>query len=444
MIVLGPPAWPLVGNLPAFCAGKLDFLMRCAREYGGVVRLNLGGTTYLVNNPDDIRHILETNNDNYSKTLRLTSKRGRWLSGHGLLTSSGAAHVAQRRMMQPVFHQHVLSALAELIVSETERMTSTWKDGAEFNIFAEMMALTQRIIGMALFGVDLLAEARELGQAIRARRRYIEYWFDSLFPFPEYLPNRINREYRRAKKIIDAAIHQMIRGRRESKSARRDLLTMLMEASYADGSKMSDVQVRDEAITLSITGFETIGVALAWTWYLLAQHPEAEANLLAELKRECNGRTANASDLPKLRYTRMVFLESMRLYPPTWLYIRIALREDTLPSGAKIPRGAKLYLCQYVMHRDRRYFSNPDQFDPLRFADQAIKNRPKYAYFPFGGGPHLCIGQGLAMMEGVLVLATIAPRWRLSFTPGQLITPVPAIILRPKDGILMRCNRRFL
>src|SRR5207247_659506 len=151
------------------------------------------------------------------------------------------------------------------------------------------------------------------------RRHYIEYWFGSFFPFPEYLPNRINREYRRAMKIINQAIDQMIRARRESNSAPHDLLTMLMETSYADGSAMSEAQVRDEAITLSITGFETIGVALAWTWYLLAQDPEAEATLLAEIKRECHGEVPNVSDLPRLRYTRMVLLESMRLYPPTWL-----------------------------------------------------------------------------------------------------------------------------
>lgn len=440
--VIGPPGWPLVGHLPAFLADKLGFLTRCAKEYGGIVRLDLGGPTYLVNDPEDIRHVLETNNDNYTKTPRLTSTRGRWLSGHGLLTSSGTAHLAQRRMMQPVFHQRVVAALAESIVRSTAETTSGWADGAELDIAAEMMALAQRIIGLALFSIDFLTEAPELGQAIRTRRRFIEYWFGSPFPFPEYLPNRMNREYRRAMKVIDKAIDQMIRARRECESSPRDLLAMLMQASYADGSKMSEAQVRDEAITISITGFETIGSALAWTWYLLAQHPEAEATLLAEVQRECEDRAPSVGDLPRLRYTEMVLSESMRLYPPTWLYVRVARQKDTLPSGAKIPRRAKLYLSQYLMHRNRRYFSDPDRFDPLRFADATTKNRPKYAYFPFGGGPHICIGQGLAMMEGVLVMATIVSRWCFSLARAQVVTPEPGITLHPKGGILMRCNLR--
>jgi cytochrome P450 len=243
-------------------------------------------------------------------------------------------------------------------------------------------------------------------------------------------------------KVIDKAIDQMIRARRECESSPRDLLTMLMRASYPDGSTMRDAQVRDEAITLSITGFETVGDALAWTWYLLAKHPEAEATVLAEVQRECDGRAPNVADLPRLRYTGMALSESMRLYPPTWIYVRVARQEDSLPSGAKIPAGAKLYLSQYVMHRNRRYFPDPDRFDPLRFADTTTKTRSKYAYFPFGGGPHLCIGQGLAMMEGVLVLATIASRWRLSLARNQIVTPEPGVTLYPKDGILMRCNLR--
>jgi len=437
-----PRSWPLIGHLPDFLANKLAFLSRCANEHGGNVRLKLPGPTYLLIEPQDIGYVLETKNDNYTKSLRLVSRRGRWLSGHGLITSYGKAHLAQRRAMQPLFHQRAIASFADSIVTTTAGVVARWKNGAELEIVHEMMALAQRVIGFALFSVDLRGDADKLGEAIRIRRRYIQYWFGSLFPLPEYWPSKINREYRRAMNLIDREISRMIRERRQSEGAPRDLLEMLTRVSYSDGSLMNEKQVRDEAITLAITGFETIGVALAWTWYLLAKHPAAEAALFAEVKRECGDRLPNLGDFPRLRYTAMVLSEAMRLYPPTWLFVRVARRKDVLPSGTKISRGAKLYLSQYVMHRNPRYFPDPDRFDPLRFTDEATKARPKYAYFPFGGGPHLCIGQGFALMEGVLAIATIASRWSLSLARDQVVEPEPGIILRPKDHIAMRCHLR--
>lgn len=437
-----PRGWPFIGHLPDFLADKLTFLNRCAKEHSGNVQLKLPGPTYLLLEPQDIGYVLETGNDNYTKSLRLVSRRGRWLSGHGLITSYGKAHLTQRRAMQPLFHQRAIASFADAIVNTTVGVADRWKNGAELEIVHEMMALAQRVIGFALFGVDLRGDANKLGEAIHIRRRYIQYWFGSLFPLPEYWPTKINREYRRAMNLINREIDRMVRERRQSEGAPRDLLEMLTRVSYTDGSLMSDEQVRDEAITLSITGFETIGVALAWTWYLLAKHPDVEAALFAEIKRECGDRPPNGDDFPRLRYTAMVLSEAMRLYPPTWLFVRVARRNDVLPSGTKIPRGAKLYLSQYVMHRNPRYFPDPERFDPLRFNEVAIKARPKYAYFPFGGGPHLCIGQGLALMEGVLAIATIVSRWSLSLAHDHAVEPEPGIILKPKKGIAMRCHLR--
>lgn len=383
----GPPAYPLLGHLADFLPDKLGFLQRCVNGYGDVVRLKIGTLTFLLNRPEDIKHVLETNHQNYDKTPRLTSKRGKELSGEGLLTSaSGAPHLRQRQLLQPTFHRAVIMSFADAMVSSTEQMLAGWRQGAELDVATEMMSLVQQIMGKILFGLDFLGEARELGEAIRLRRRYMQYMFGSLFPFPEHLPNRINRDYRQAIKRIDEAIYEMIRARRDPSVPHHDMLSMLIRAQYKDGTVMNDKQVRDEALTISITGYETLGEALAWTWYLLSEHPEIESKLWAELQEALGGRPPGVEDLPKLRYTEMVLAESMRLYPPTWIFIRIARQTDVLPSGATIPAGSKLFLCPYVMHRDQRYFPDPDRFDPQRFSDVAQKSRPKFAYFPFGGG----------------------------------------------------------
>lgn len=441
-IAPGPRGLPLVGHLAAFLPDKLGFLTRCAERYGEIVKLHLGGPTYLLTNPDDVQHVLAANHANYTKTERLTSRRGRWLSGDGLLTSTGAFHREQRLLMQPLFHHHTIGAFADQISASIERMLAHWNDSSRLDIASEMTTLAHEIIGRIVFGVNLTEEASDLGQAIIVRRRYMEYWFASLMPRPELIPNRINREYRRAMRTCDAAVYQMIRARRDGATTREDLLGLLVRATYKDGSVMTDRQVRDEAVMLSITGAETIGEALTWTWYLLAQHPEVERHLVAELRRELGNRAPGIDDVPQLRYTEMVLLESLRLYPPTWIYVRMAQRADILPSGFAIPAGAKIYLCLYVAHRNPRYFAEPDRFEPLRFADEARRSRPKYAYFPFGGGPRVCIGQGLAMLEGVLVLASIAQRFRLALVPDQRIVPVPGITLRPAQGMLMQLTRR--
>jgi cytochrome P450 len=205
---------------------------------------------------------------------------------------------------------------------------------------------------------------------------------------------------------------------------------------------MTDQQVRDEAVTLFITGYETIGEALTWTSYLLSQHQAIEAKFFAEVDEVLGGRVPSAGDLPRLGYSGMVLAESMRLYPPTWIFIRMTLQEDKLPSGATISAGSKLYLCPYVMHRHPRYFPDPNRFDPERFTETAKKERPQFAYFPFGGGARVCIGEHFAKMEGTLVLASIAQRFRLSLVPGQTIVPEPKMTLRPKHGLMMRIQQR--
>ncbi len=438
--LLGPPGYPLLGHLPGFLYDKLGFLSRCASIYGDVIKLKIGEPTFLLNNPEDIKHVLVVNPDNYVKSPRMTSARGKRLSGAGLLTSAGAVHLKQRRMMQPVFYRKTVESFSKTIAEGIGQMLAQWTDGMELDIGREMTGLAQRNIVKTVLGTDADREMPELLDAITIRRLYMEHVFFS--PFPEWMPSRIGWRYRTAMRRIDAIVHRAIQARRSHPTDAEDMLSLLVRAKYDDGTGMTDQQVRDEAVTLFITGYETIGEALTWTSYLLSQHPASETKFLSEVDDVLCGRPPCAEDLPKLTYAGMVVAESMRLYPPTWIFVRIAQQEDKLPSGATIPAGSKIYLCQYVMHRHPRYFPDPEKFDPERFTEGAKKERPQFAYFPFGGGARVCIGEHFAKMEGTLVLASIAQRFRLSLVPGQTIVPEPKMTLRPQNGIMMRLRQR--
>jgi cytochrome P450 len=439
-IARGPAGYPLVGNLPEFLYDKLGFLSCCAATYGDVIKLRIGEPTFLLNNPDDIKHVLVLNPDNYGKSPRMTSVRGKKLSGAGLLTSVGPEHLRQRRMMQPVFYRKTVESFSRTITEGVGEMLARWAEGMELDIGCEMMGLVQRNIVKTLLGADADDDMPALLDAITIRRLYMEHVFFS--PFPEWVPSRIGWQYRHAMHCIDAIVTRAIRARRAHPTGARDLLSLLLDAKYDDGTTMTDQQVRDEGVTLLVTGYETIGEALTWTSYLLSQHPAIEARFLAEVDGVLGGRLPSADDLPRLGYCGMVLAESMRLYPPTWIFIRIAQEEDKLPSGVTIPAGSKIYLCQYVMQRHPRYFPDPERFDPERFTEAGKKERPQFAYFPFGGGARVCIGEHFAKLEATLTLTSIAQRFKLSLVPGQAIVPEPRMTLRPKYGIRMRVVQR--
>lgn len=439
-IARGPAGYPLVGNLPEFLYDKLGFLSRCAATYGDVIKLRLGEPTFLLNTPDDIKHVLVLNPDNYGKSPRMTSARGKKLSGAGLLTSVGPEHLRQRRMMQPVFYRKTVESFSRIITEGVGEMLVRWAEGAELDFECEMMGLVQRNVVKTLLGEDADNDMLGLLDAITIRRLYMEHVFFS--PFPEWMPSRIGWQYRQAMQGIDTIVSRAIRTRRARSTGARDLLSLLLSAKYDDGTTMTDQQVRDEVVTLLVTGYETIGEALTWTSYLLSQHPAIAAKFFAEVDEAIGSRAPRVEDLQNLPYTGMVLAESMRLYPPTWIFIRIAQEEDTLPSGVTIPAGSKIYLCQYVMHRHPGYFQSPERFDPERFTETAKKERPQFAYFPFGGGARVCIGEHFAKMEATLVLVSIAQRFRLSLVPGQAIVPEPKMTLRPKYGIRMRVQSR--
>lgn len=446
----GPPAHWLLGCLPEFRRDPLGFLLKCA-SYGDVVKLQYGvagnlmrrrraAAGYLLNHPDNIKHVLVINQRNYPKMPFPPAARR--VFGQGLLTSEDPLHLKQRRMMQPFFYHQRIATYAQAMTDKTEQLLEGWQEGATVDVAREMMRLTLTIVCKALFSIDLPQEVDELAEVITVGQHHITHQYFS-FPVPEFIPTRRNREFRKGLLLLNKMIYGMIHARRTSDKKPEDLLSTLLDARDQDGSAMSDEQIRDEVLTLFLAGHDTTANALAWTWYLLSQHSEVEARLLAELKEVLGGRTPSFPDLSKLVYTRMVFDEAMRIYPPVWaVQTRTALREDRLPTGTTIPAGADVIISPYVLHHNPRYFPDPDRFDPERFNPAVKQERPEYAYFPFSGGTRSCIGEPFARMEGILLLAGIAQRFKMTLLPGQTIVPEAMVTLRPKNGVLVRLSKR--
>ena len=421
----------------------LAFLTKTARGYGDVARFRMGPVElFLVNRPEWIRDLFVTNASVFHKGRGL--ERAKRLLGHGLLTSEDPVHLRQRRMMQPAFHRERIASYGGVMVELAERVAGDWRAGETRDIALEMTRLTLAIVGRTLFDADVEAEADEIGAALTealalfGRSVALPY-----FEILDRLPLPSNRRFERAKARIDATIARLIAERRGAPAGRSDLLSLLLAArdTEGDGRGMTDAQVRDEAITIFLAGHETTANALAWTWFLLAKNPYAEARLHAELDAVLGGRSPTVTDLPRLRYTEMVLAESMRLYPPAWIVGRRAMEPYAI-GGYGVPKGSIVVACQWVTHRDPRFFPDPERFDPERWTAEAKEARPKFSYFPFGGGPRVCIGEGFAWMEGVLVLAAIARCWRPRLEDDRPVVPAPSITLRPKGGIRMRMERR--
>ncbi len=447
MLPPGPGRDGRVGRLLGFLAFRRDplkFLTGIAREHGDVVHFRMGPQhVFMLNHPDLVRDALVTNQDHFHKGRAL--QRAKRLLGEGLLTSEGEHHRRQRRLAQPAFHRKRIDAYGATMTEYAERYSSAWQDGAEVDIAHEMMRLTLAIVGKTLCNADVEGEADEVGESLT---EIMEMFQMLLLPYSEYLeklPLPQNRRFTRARARLDAIIYRIIAERRESGEDAGDLLSMLMHArdEEGDGRGMTDVQLRDEVMTLILAGHETTANALAWTWYLLAQHPEVETKLHAELDAVLDGgrRLPVVEDLPALRYTEMVFSESMRLYPPAWTVGRLAIKDYTA-GGYTIPAGSLVLVSQYVTHRDPRFWPDPLRFDPERWTPEARETRPQYSYFPFGAGARRCVGEGFAWMEGALLIASIARRWRMSLVPTHPVVEHPRITLRPKHGIRVTLERR--
>lgn len=438
----GPKNPPVIGHLRKFRSNPLRFLTAVAREYGDLVYFRvMGQHMHLVNHPDYLREILVTNQSNFVKSRAL--QRAQTLLGEGLLTSEGQHHLRQRRMVQPAFHRERLAGYASTMSDSAMRFRERWNPGSIIDVSREMPHLTLAIVAKTLFSSDVESEAPEIGAAMNSVLQMFQLL---LLPFSDKikkLPLPSVRRYERARALLDSTIYRLIRERRASGMDMGDLLSMLLLAQ--DDEKhtggMTDEQVRDEALTLFLAGHETTANALTWTWYLLSQNPEAERRLHEEIDAVLGDRAPTLADVPDLRYTERVLAEALRLYPPAWGIGRMAKSSFRL-GDFEIPANSICILSPYLMHRDARWFPDPEIFDPERWMPEAREARPKFSYFPFGGGARVCIGERFAWIEGVIVLAALAQKWRLRLVPGQRIEPLPLITLRVKNGMRMVAEQR--
>lgn len=433
----GPRQFIPGAHLLTLRRNPINFLMKLAREYGDLVYFKLGPQpVFLVNHPNYIRDVLVTHNGQFMKGEGL--QRAKRLLGEGLLTSEGEFHLRQRRLAQPAFHRQRIAGYATTMTAYAARLGDEWQPGAELDVAREMMHLTLAIAGKTLFDTDVESEADEIGDALSQAMRLFNYLTLPFAQLLERLPLPAMKRFRQARARLDETIYRIIAARRASGEDRGDLLSMLIAArdEEGDGTGMTDEQLRDEAMTIFLAGHETTANALTWTWYLLSQHPEIEKRLHAEIDEVLQGRLPAAEDYASLRYAEMVLAEAMRLYPPAWIIGRRALNDYKI-NGYHIPARAILLMSPYVMHHNQNYFPDPFKFDPERWTPERRTIRPKFSYFPFGGGPRLCIGEHFAWMEGVLVLATLAQRWRLRLAPGHPIELQPLVTLRPKYGMKM-------
>jgi cytochrome P450 len=419
----------------------LGFLLALANRYGDVAYFHAGPfNAYLLSNPDHIRDVLVTNNANFMKGQGIQEMKR--LLGEGLLTSEGELHKRQRRLIQPMFHHKRIEGYGHTMVEHARRLSDTWDDGQVIDVHEQMMRLTLWIVARTLFDTDVeeggtrqVAEA--LGTVLDLFDRLTSPLFILLARFG-YSPE--DRRFKEAKETLDRVIYGMIEERRRT-GDRGDLLSTLLSAQEADGDRMSDLQVRDEAMTIFLAGHETTANALTWTWYLLSQHPDVEARLHQELDSILGDRPPTVADLPSLTYTERVLSESLRMYPPAWIVGRRALEAHEV-DGYTIPAGSIVVASEYIVHHDPRWFPDPYRFDPDRWVPERVAKRPKFSYFPFGGGQRLCIGEPFAWMEGELLLATIAQRRKLRLVRGHPIGLSPVVTLRPKHGMRMTAHRR--
>jgi cytochrome P450 len=418
----------------------LGFLCRLKREYGDVVAFRLGPErTVLLSHPEHIHEVLVRQHRAFMKGRR--GDVSKQFLGEGLLNSEGTLHQRQRHLMQPAFHRQRLTQYATVMTSYAERLRQSWQDGDTLDIAPAMMRVSLAIAAKTLFNADVEDAATDIGRAITTLLRLSPRFNFPFAPLLRKLPLPSQRQLRRAQDYLDTMIYRLIDARRAKNGETGDVLSMLLHAQADDGSPMSTRQVHDEALTLLLAGHETTALALSWTWYLLAQHPDVDAAMQAEIQTVLGGRLPTAEDVPHLHYTRTVLSEALRLYPPAWLMTRRA-REAVTIGAYRFPRGTFFLISPYITHRDPRYFVDPEAFVPTRWATTADAAPPRTAYFPFGGGPRQCLGEGFAWMEGLLVLATLAQTWRMQLVPGHAVEPVALVTLRPQQGIHVQLTRR--
>jgi cytochrome P450 len=434
--------WELAWTFPKLRGDRLKTLAACFARHGDRFQLNLPGAepTYFINRPDDIKHVLVGNQSNYFKTGAY--EQGKDLFGNGLLSSNGEYHLRQRKTLQPAFIQKKIATYGELMSSETERLLARWQPGTEIDLVREMMRLTVGIVGRALFGTDLTRYTAEINEAFTLAQRHVAFLDSLWFELPESFIRRRVERYRAAVGKLRQLVDGMIAEARQRNPQPDDVFNILFHATESDGAPLPEKQIQDETLTIMLAGHETTANVISWAFVRLAKQPEIEDRLLAEIRSVLGDRPPTIEDVPKLVYTEMVFAEALRLYPPVWIMGRRAQAEDVLPSGVRVPAKMAVAMLPYLVHRNPEYFPDPERFDPERFTAANRASRPQFAYFPFGGGARVCIGEAFARIESVMILARILQQWRLKPSPGQTFKAEPLLTYRIRNGFRVVPERR--
>ncbi|HKW18018.1 MAG TPA: cytochrome P450 [Terriglobales bacterium] len=433
-----PPKFP-IGNMPLAADDPLSVFTKWAHEYGDIFYYRAAWLhVYFLNHPDLIEEVLVCNPRNFLKDRVV--RKSHWFFGEGLLTNEGDSWLRQRKFSAPAFHRERIAAYAKVMTNYAEQTAASWRNGEVRDLHLDMMQLTLRVVVRALFNLES-EKTQQISAAMNVMMGNATGVRMLLPPIMRYLPIPQMVRVRRAVANLDQIVYEIIAQHHAAARDSGDLLSMLISARDEDGTRMSDKQLRDEVLTFLLAGHETTALALTWTWYLLGQYPEIEQKLQEELDRVLSGRAPEFADMARLPFTERVIKESMRLYPPAWSLARTVISDFEL-RGYTIPAGANVVMSQWIMHRHPGYFPEPEKFDPDRWLADRGNKLPRFAYYPFGGGPRQCIGAAFAMMEATLLLATIAQHFRLRVVPDHPVIPIPSFTLRPKYGMRMTVESR--
>jgi len=440
-----PSAHPLFRNALSFAKGPLPFMLREWEKLGDFYDVNFPQIPFLVlSHPDYVKHILVTNHRNYKKAFSYNFLS--YTFGQGLVTNEGDSWLKQRRTAQPAFHRERLSSLVDVMIKDTESLAEAWKDkarlGQSVGLVGDMMKTTSAIVAHALFETDVRQISDDFVALMTIVNHQTTQKLVNPLRSPMWMPTPNNLQLNGAIRKLDKIIYDIIGQRRKTGAQQHDLLAMLMEAEDEEsGDRMSDLQLRDETVTLMMAGTETSANALSWTFSLLLQHQEVMKKLRQEVDHVMSDGTLNSQSLSRLTYTTQVLNESMRIYPPAWIVAREALAYDEV-DGFPIPQGSQVYMSSFIVHRHPDFWEKPHVFDPERFSEENSKGRHKFAFFPFGGGPRYCIGNNFAMMEMKVILASLVHHFDFEALSKLPVALEPLLTLKPRDEILLHVKKR--
>lgn len=436
----GPKGTLLGGNVRQFRAALLNFLLETAREYGPLASFRIGPRrVFLASGPDLIEQVLVTDAKHYIK--HFGARAFKPVLGNGLVTSEGAFWHRQRKLIQPAFLKIRVQSYAQIMAELTDQMLDSWFPGKSVQIDYEFEALTSKIALKTLFDLEDSGDRQRFSGTLKLAFELMNVRLRRIFKLPLWVPTPANLRLQGAVGELDRTVEGFIASGRSRRDIGDDLLSRLLVAQHEDGTRMSDLQLRDEAMTLYLAGHETTALTLAWSWYLLSQNPNVENELVSEWQHVLAGATPTADQLHRLPYTAAVIAESMRLYPPVYVIGREAT-DDLELGGYRVKRGYTVLMSQWVSHRDPRYFPEPEEFRPERWENGLAKRIPKFAYYPFGGGQRLCVGSSFALMEAAIILAAVGQRYRFTLDPDAVIGIKPQITLLPANGIPATLERR--